>query len=169
MSLTPEEKKKIYDEEKARIEAQEHIKKEKKGQRFWSVITVIFVAIVIFTIFDSNSNEKNDQTTAAKTVKKESKEIVLNANVSISMSQLKVVNNDKYDWTNVRIMLDLQGHLLGGWYELKVPRIKAKTTRIFNLNSFTKDNGERFNPYAKKVQDITIYCDTPKGKAVASF
>ena len=50
MILTPEEKKKIYEEEKARAEAQEKIKKQKKGVGCGASFIIIFVFIIALVL-----------------------------------------------------------------------------------------------------------------------
>ena len=53
MGLTPEEKRKIYEEEKARIEAREKIEKSKdaeKNKKSYAGIGCLFIAIIIVVI-----------------------------------------------------------------------------------------------------------------------
>lgn len=63
MALTSEEKKKIYEEEKARIEAQEKIKKQKKGigcgTSFIIILVFMIVLVWVFTSITSSPRKSS--------------------------------------------------------------------------------------------------------------
>jgi hypothetical protein len=64
MPLTEEERKKIYEEEKARIESQSKIKKGRKLKGCFTVIIVVFL-FLLFIVIVSKISEKNQSTSEA--------------------------------------------------------------------------------------------------------
>jgi len=74
-----------------------------------------------------------------------------------------IVNNlDSFDWTNCE--LELNSPLFSSGYVLHVARIPAGKEQLSALLNFAKTDGERFDPYQRKPQNVTISCDTPSGR-----
>lgn len=67
MSLTEEERRKIYEEEKARIEAQKEIKKGKGRSGCLIVLAVLFGLFLLIIMFSRSKDEYNYKTTPSKT------------------------------------------------------------------------------------------------------
>jgi hypothetical protein len=156
--LTPEEKQRIYLEEKARLEAQEKLKEEKKkkdsknaGMGCLAIIIIIAVIYVISTLSPSKSSNSEQSTPK------------LNAAVRYTGTQIFIKNNDSFDWNNLKI--ELNSGLLNSGYYLEASSIKAGTTATVGILNFAKSNGERLNPLAIKVRSVSIFADTPSGRA----
>lgn len=160
-ALTPEERRKIYEEEKARAEAQEKIQKDKKAKQSKNVgvgcLTIIVIAAAIWII-----GELSPKKTSAPS--SESTFVHLNASAEFTGTQFVVKNNDSFNWTNVE--LELNEGLLKSGYKLTTPLMVAGQTYTVGALQFAKPDGTRFNPFQVKPQSITITCDTPKGKAI---
>ncbi len=78
----------------------------------------------------------------------------LNAKVEFTGTQLKITNNDSFDWTNVEFKLN-EGLIASG-YRLKASRIESGQTYQVGLLQFTKPSGTRFNPFTTKPKEIWI-------------
>lgn len=66
MELTPEEKLKIYEEEKTRLEAQSKIKKDKKDNEVTQGCLGFIVLVVIFALFSSCGSSKTPDKAASQ-------------------------------------------------------------------------------------------------------
>lgn len=76
MEISPEEKKKIYEEEKAHLEAQEMVKKELQEERSekrrkgclgcFSVIVIIFLIAIIGSLSDSSGSKSSSRSVTSK-------------------------------------------------------------------------------------------------------
>jgi hypothetical protein len=155
--LTPEEKRKIYEEEKFRLGVQEKLKKKKgaKNKQIGCLILIILVVIVV--IYNAVKPSKPVSTEPQKPLFYE-----LNASVHFDGAQYIISNNDDFDWTNVK--LEVNAGLLKGGYVYNVAILKKQQTYTIGSMQFAKGDGTRFNPYTMKAINIDIWCDTPKGK-----
>ncbi|MHC2995698.1 MAG: hypothetical protein IBV53_09385 [Candidatus Atribacteria bacterium] len=82
--------------------------------------------------------------------------IELKARIGFSETQVRVINNDSFDFTNVKFTINYK-------WNLKIPIIKAGHTYIVRLGQFTMDDGEKFNPWTHKAEHFNICCDLPGG------
>lgn len=145
-TLTPEEKRRIYEEEKVRLEAKEDKKKsEEKNMRTGCLGLIVIIAVVVIAIV------------VGVTVCAVS-QVNLDASVEFDGAQFTVTNYDSFDWTNVK--LEVNGP---GGYVLNTPKMLAGETYTVGALQFAKSDGTRLNPFTTKVQEISIECDTPKG------
>jgi hypothetical protein len=164
--LTPEEKQKIYLEEKTRLEAKEKLEAEKKalddekkkksqkntGIGCGVIILILAVLYIISQFSPSKSSNKGSSTPH------------LNASVRFTGTQIVIQNNDSFEWNNLRI--ELNSGLLNSGYYLDASSIKAGTTATVGILNFAKSNGERFNPISMKARTVTIMADTPSGRGI---
>jgi hypothetical protein len=154
LDLPPEEKQRIYAEEKARQEAQEKVKQERDTKNFKTgcigclSIVAIVVLIMVFTgAFGSkNGNEEPGY-------------VDLNAQVRFTGTQFVIVNEDSFDWLDVK--LEVNPGTLSKGYELRVPRLEAGATYTVGVMQFTKSDGTRFNPVTTKPKSFSVFCATP--------
>ncbi len=164
--LTPEEKRKIYEEEKTRIEAQQQIKRKisrKTKPSTWGcliLIAVLGIAYVIPTL-RKPSGTGSDRSTSITTQEKE--EIELNVEARFTGTQFIIVNKNDFIWTNVK--LDINTGTFRSGYVYRVKNILPNKKYTIGAAQFTKSDGTRLNPFAIKPKTIFIICDTPKGKA----
>lgn len=91
-------------------------------------------------------------------------DVTLKASISKSDTQLIIQNNDSFDWINVEIKIN-------GDYAYKISEIGSLTTAYVGFLNFTANDGKIFDPFAYKVQDITISCkaDNKYGFVSAKF
>ena len=84
--------------------------------------------------------------------------VELNAFVDFQEGQIVVKNRDGFDWVNVRMEIN-PGIVRGGW-KCEAARIPAGSTYRAGAMTFTKGQGERFNPFTHQVEKFAIHCDT---------
>lgn len=80
------------------------------------------------------------------------KTINLDASIGFSETQVRVINNNSFDWENVKFSINYN------WF-LETPIIKAGHTYIVGLGQFTKSDGEKFNIWTHRPEHFNIYCD----------
>jgi hypothetical protein len=73
-----------------------------------------------------------------------------------------IENKDSFDWTNVK--LEVNSKTFSSGYILKVGRMAAGETYTVGVMQFAKSDGEKFNPFTHKPLNLSIWCDTPRGK-----
>lgn len=151
------DRQRIYEEEKARLEAQEKIKQQ-RGQEnlkgglkgcLW-IIGIIFLLAIVGALFSGKKDEK-------KTI-----EPKISAAVRFTGTQFGITNHDAFDWTDVEMTINFG--LMSG-YSVKTARVAAGETYFVGAMQFTDSKGARFNPFTHKPQTLTVYCNTPSGKA----
>ncbi len=163
--LTPEEKKKIFEEEKARIEAQEKIKKridKKKTKPATIGCSVLIILVALVAIINLLKPPSEQESKAPP----EPLYIDLNASVRFTGTQFIITNKDSFNWRNVE--LEINPGLLKSGYKLNAGLMSAGETYTVGAMQFAKPDGTRFNPLSIKPQSISISCDTPKGKGFYS-
>ena len=145
------DRKKIYEKEKVRAEAQDRIKKEqavesgkKIGKGCLVIAGIVFVLAVVITILIATCDTESSQ-------------VDLNASVSYNDGQFTINNNDSFDWYNVKITLNSD-------YKLQHPLITARTTYTVGSMQFAKNDGTMFNPFTMRPLRMSISCDTPDEK-----
>ena len=164
--LTPEEKRRIYEEEKTRIEAQQQIKRKyarKTKPRTWGCLILIslIVIIIIVSYFKIPQGTGTDRSTLITTQEKE--EIELNVEARFTGTQFIIVNKNDFIWTNVK--LDINTGTFRSGYVYRVKNILPNKKYTIGAAQFTKSDGTRLNPFVIKPKTIFIICDTPKGRA----
>lgn len=163
--LTPEEKRKIYEEEKFRIDTQEKVRKKIKRKTkptTWGCLILIILGIIILSGVFSPSKKSEIPPSAVQ--KRE--EIELKASVRFTGTQFIIMNNDSFDWINVK--LEINPAFLKSGYVYNAKRIKPNLEYTVGAMQFTKSDGTRFNPFAIKPKEIFIAADTPKGRGYYS-
>ena len=160
MALSNDEKKRIYEEEKNRLEAQEDIKgklesKKNKKTAYGCLgcvgIVIVFAIIVAGTSTTSDTEKTREEIT-----------LTLNASVGFFESQFVIRNKDSFDWTNVK--MEVNSKTFASGYILKSARMMAGETYTVGAMQFAKSDGEKFNPFTHKPLNFSIHCDTPTGK-----
>jgi len=163
--LTDEEKKKIYNEEKARLEVKEKVEKESKAKDtktgcigIIGLLVVIAIVMAICGVFDTGKKKSEEPS--------EPLYVDLDASVRFTGTQFQITNKNNFNWTNVE--LEINPGLLKSGYKLDAGLMKAGETYTVGAMQFAKPDGTRFNPFTMKPQSIDIYCDTPRGKGFYS-
>ena len=146
---------KIRKEEKIREEVKTEIEEKKKKSSLGTgclgfLILVIIVYFIMFNPFTSQEEETQPSI------------ISLNASVRFTGTQFIIVNNDSYDWLNIK--MEINGSLLKSGFILKTTRIEAGETYTVGALQFAKKDGTRFDPGTYKPQSFDIYCETPEGE-----
>ena len=161
MELSPEEKRRIYEEEKFRLEAQEKVKKEletkKKSQSYIGCLSLI-VIIVVIGIF-AGWFSSGDETKSTSSTSTSSSTYDLKASVRFTGTQFIITNNDNFDWTNVKF--EVNSGILKSGFVLRIDRLRSGETYTAGAMQFAKGDGTRFNPISLKTQNFYIWCDTP--------
>lgn len=62
-----------------------------------------------------------------------------------------IVNQDNFDYKDLRIEINNE-------FTLNRPIIKKGETTLVDVFGFVDKHGNRFNPSAKKLMNISIYC-----------
>ena len=142
-------------EEKIREEVKTEIEEKKKKSSLGTgclgfLILVIIVYFIMFNPFTSQEEETQPSI------------ISLNASVRFTGTQFIIVNNDSYDWLNIK--MEINGSLLKSGFILKTTRIEAGETYTVGALQFAKKDGTRFDPGTYKPQSFDIYCETPEGE-----
>lgn len=143
--------------EKTQAEKQEEVKKARDTRaKKWVIGCLVIVTLIVVVgeitsslIFDDNSEESSSAL------------IDLKASVRFDGAQFIITNNGNFNWTNVKF--EVNSGLLSGGYVLKASQMVAGETYTVGAMQFAKGDGERLNPFTHKVQNISIFCDTPKG------
>lgn len=102
------------------------------------------IVLVVFGILAAGSGDSGSSSSSSSSSRKD-----LNASVNFSDTQFKITNNDTYDWTNTKLKVNDK-------YELEAGTIKAGGIYTVGMAQFAKSDGERFNPLAMKVLNISI-------------
>lgn len=172
MNLTPEDRDRIYEDEKYRREVQGQLsgkdcvatQGKRKDRPAGHIPTPVgFLIVGLFAVGLFYLVGKNTDTTASATPQVEDSRVVdLNGRVGFGENQFTIYNDDAFDWEQVR--MEVNGGIVSGGYELKVPTIKAREAVKVGSMNFAKKDGERFNPFSMKPQKFFIECDTPQGR-----
>ena len=125
------------------------------------IIFFIIVGIIGSLSDDSGSSSSSSGSGGSRSSSSSSSIVDLNASVSFSGSQFVIVNNDSFDWTNVK--LEINPKTFSSGYVLKTDRMSAGETYTVGAMQFAKSDGEKFNPFTHKALKFSIWCDTPKG------
>lgn len=159
--LTPEERQRIYEEEKARLEAQEQLKKEQiqKTNKGCYGCLGVFVAVFAIILLISLVNGSGDKETASDVVG-------LHASYGRSATQVKVTNMDDFAWTEVELRLNPG---VASAYEYHLSELKPGESATIGLLNFTKSNGDRFNPFQSSVKELHIIAQTKQGEGATGF
>lgn len=150
------DRQRIYEEEKAKLEATEKIKQEraqgdlKRGFKgcLW-IIGIFFILAIVGALFSGKAGEKR------------ASERKINAAVRFTGTQFVITNNDSFDWAGVT--MEINSGLFAGGFVLEHPRLVARQHYTVGALQFAKSDGTRFNPFAMKVQRFRITCETPHG------
>lgn len=157
MTLTEEEKKKIEEEEQYRAGVRSGISNQppsskKKHFSFGRVILVVFTLIVGFFMLIAISDKGGKQSSG----------VSLNADVKYSSSEVKITNEDSFDWSSCELVLNLSN---ASYYQMLIDGVPSRRTRTVGLADFVKlGTTERFNPLEEKLGNFSIRCQTPSGK-----
>jgi hypothetical protein len=84
----------------------------------------------------------------------------LEAVIEFDGSHLKVTNDDGLFWRNCRI--DINAHGLSHGYSQMVQQIGDPV--LLDITEFVTSDGERFNPFERKLLTVDIACDTDDGR-----
>ena len=120
------------------------------------IICIISLSIFIIIIAGSGENKETE------TIPPTSSIIDLNTSVNFTGEQFVIVNEDNFDWTDVK--LEVNSGLLKGGYVLKTEKMVAGETYTVGALRFAKGDGTRLNPFIIKVLNFSIWCDTPNGQ-----
>lgn len=161
MELSPEEKNKIYEEEKVRAGAQEKIKKEKEGKE--AIIKGISTLIAVIIVIGLGWYFYNK----LQTLPEAPSSIDLKGDMSFDGRRFTITNYDDFDWTNIKLEIN-PGFVKGG-FVLKIQKIGSGKTLAANATEFAKADGTILNPLIFKPQKLFISCDTPKGKGFGGW
>lgn len=80
----------------------------------------------------------------------------LSADIRTTGTQLVITNRDSFDWQNCIIQVNGRWETRGS--------IAAGARAETGLATFTRSDGERFNPFTHKVESANIRCDTQHGR-----
>lgn len=93
---------------------------------------------------------------ASKTPVKKIREVTLNATIQKSDTQLVISNDDTFDWTNVKIVIN-------GDYKYTLESIPMLSQQKIGFMKFADNDNKLLNPFEFKIVDVQVYCKTPSG------
>ncbi len=126
-------------------------------------LVLLVGAIIVGAIVSQTDTGTPSGSRSAPSKPKESPSTVdLNATVSFNGTQFIIANGDSFDWTNVK--LEINSKTFSSGYTLKTSVMKAGEVYTVGAMQFAKSDGEKFNPYTHKVLNLSVWCDTTKGK-----
>jgi len=118
-------------------------------------IIIFIIIMVIASLSDSGSDSSRPSSSSSSSDD-------LNARVRFTGTEFVIVNNDSFDWTNVK--LEVNSKTFSSGYILRTSLMEAGQTYTVGAMQFAKSDGEKFNPFTHKALNFSIWCDTPKGK-----
>jgi hypothetical protein len=122
------------------------------------VVVILILAGVIF-FYDTSVRKhtsKVDSSAQSSTVK-------LKAKVTFPGLQFIILNNDSFDWKNVKF--EITPDSMEGRFRLSVPIIISGETYTADATKFLNNEGIRFNPDKMEPRKFLILCDTPAGRS----
>lgn len=141
-----------------------------EGQRFIRrvdnplVPKVIAVLLLVYVILFHG--EPSGRQSPAVTGPTGSSMIRLNAKVTFAGLQFVILNNDTFDWENIR--LEIASGILRESFSRSVPKISAGQTYAVKADEFRQKDGARFDPASTRPWKFSIRCNTP-GKESGSY
>lgn len=116
-----------------------------------SFSTMVFLLILAIATTEGDNSGSSESST-----------IDLSASISFTGTQFVINNNDDFDWQNVE--LDLNSGTFSSGYTLNVSRLEAGESYTVGAMQFANSDGEKFNPFSHKPLNMSISCDTPRGR-----
>jgi len=104
-----------------------------------------------FPLAVEKAKKDRDNAKSASTSSGSSGEI--NAGVRYNNTQIVITNNDSRTWTNIRIKINDD-------YKMNIGSMRSGETKTIRMSECANSSGDRFNPYAKKFQNIYIGSDS---------
>jgi len=145
MPLTEEEGRKIYEEEKARLEVRERLEHEKKSGCFLPVVLIVLVllAIIVIVPYQRGKKERDVQS------------VQINPSVNYQGNLLIIKNNDSFSYDYVKVTLN-------GDFKKELPlSIPPGEGGMCELSDLVRPDGERFNIFRYSPTEISISCESP--------
>ena len=121
------------------------------------IVIILFVIYIVFAkiVYFSDSGSSSSSSSSSSNVD-------LNARVNFTGTEFVIVNNDSFDWTNIK--LEVNSKTLSSGYTFEAYSMNAGQTYTIGATRFAKSDGEKFNPFTHKALNLSIWCDTPRGK-----
>jgi len=119
------------------------------------VVAFAILAVVIFQFLSSDGDTKKPDI------------LKFSASVSFTGTQFIIINQDTFDWLNVK--LEINAGLIAGGYSLEHPVMKAGQSYTVGALQFAKSDGTRFNPITMKPQKLAIYSRDKRGMIKGSY
>lgn len=124
---------------------------------FRDVVSLLSLSFLLFLAVGSTDSGGGGSSGGSS-----SSTVDLNASVRFSGTQFIIQNKDSFDWTNVK--LEVNARTFSSGYVLKSGIMAAGETYTVGAMQFAKSDGEKFNPFTHKPLNLSIWCDTPRGK-----
>lgn len=87
----------------------------------------------------------------------------LSAVLGRSSSEIVVTNENDFAWTECTV--DVNAGVPGGGYSQALGRVDAGQRAAAPLRAFVRQDGQRYDPDAQRLQVVDLHCDTPSGRA----
>ena len=156
MTLSETERKKIYEEEKYRIESSKKIKDKENTKKVGIGCLVI---VVIFIIFSMGSH--TSPSSPSKEVQKNTSN--LDGDINFDGVTLRITNTEDKNWTNCRFTLNGDYHYPSRSSSNLIGPITPDHAYTINASEFTLKDGTRFNTYTTKANNFAASCDSRFG------
>jgi len=131
--------------------------KGKIGAVIGLCLVVLIFAVILGLLSGGDKKEQPQKAQVA----------AVDASIYFDGERLAIINNNDYEWTNVR--LEVNSGLPSGGYVLKHPPMQAGHIYSVEALQFCKADGTKLNPSTTRPQNFSIFCDTPAGSATGSW
>jgi hypothetical protein len=139
-----------------------------KSRAIWVIsagLTVAFLLISLMWIGNAQTHSLN-YTFSCTTSS------ILKTHVQFTETQFLIINKNQFDWTNVRIGINIdnsQNHRLHGTVDpnafmLIAPTIHSREAYPIEVTQFRRDAGTKLAPVTPRPENIKIWSDTPHGR-----
>lgn len=145
---------------------------ENKNKGCGGAVLIIIVIIVFIWLFpndcssSSSSSSGSNSSSSSSSSSNSSSDNWIDLDVSVydEGTQLSITNNDTFSYRNLRIEINPPSNIFKSGYVYSTSLLSSGKTIFVGYGNFTKPDGEKFNPFAYKVQKVYITCDLSSGK-----
>jgi hypothetical protein len=139
-----------------------------KSRAIWVISAVLTVAFLLISLMWADNSQTHSLNYTFPCITSS----MLKAHVWFTGTQFLIINQNKFDWTNIRIEISTgssQNHLLHGTidpnvFTLTVGKIGIGEAYPIGVAQFRRDDATKLDPVTTRPEHIKIWSDTQHGK-----